>query len=489
MVLDQGTTSSRSLIFDPNGAPVAGCQKAFKQIYPRPGWVEHDPMEILSSQLEALAGVLDSAVYRPGCIAGLGIANQRETTIVWDKKTGVPISNAIVWQCRRTAEEIERICGEPGVAADITRRTGLIPDAYFSASKIAWLLDNIPGAREQAKRGRLAFGTVDSWLIYSLTGGKVHATDVTNASRTMLYNIYDGCWDETLLEIFNIPVSMMPEVRPSADRYGTVSHPALPKGLSVCGVAGDQQAALFGQRCFSAGEAKCTIGTGSFLLMHTGNTPCVSKNRLVTTVAASAPGHGGLEYALEGSIFVAGGLIQWLVDGLGLLHSAEESEDMAYSVADTDGVYIVPAFAGLGAPWWDSDARGAIVGLTSGTGKEHIVRAALESLAYQAADLIAAFESDAGVRISSLKVDGGVSANGFLMQFMSGILGIPVVRPENREATGLGAAFLAGLECGFWHSRDELLSLDLEAKVFSPEPIYKEALTNGWRKALARVRT
>jgi len=489
LVLDQGTTSSRALLFDRAGALVAGCQKPFKQFYPKPGWVEHDPAEILSSQADALTEVLGSANIQPDRVAGLGIANQRETTILWDRETGLPIANAIVWQCRRTAEAIERLCFDPDVSEQITSRTGLVPDAYFSASKIAWLLDNIPGARKKAEEGRLAFGTVDSWLIYSLTCGKVHATDHTNASRTMLYNIHEGRWDEWLLGLFDIPASLMPEVRPSAHDYGLVTLPSLPGGLRISGVAGDQQAALFGQRCFGPGEAKCTMGTGSFLLMHTGDEPCISENRLVTTIAASAPGHVGLEYALEGSVFVAGGLIQWMCDGLGLLRTAEESEELAKSVADTEGVYIVPAFAGLGAPWWDADARGAITGLTSGASKEHVVRAALESLAYQAADLIAAFESDADVKISSLKADGGVSANGFLMQFMSDILGIPVTRPENREATGLGAAFLAGLECGFWKDKNELNGLGLEARVFSPGPVDQEALIDGWHKALARVRS
>jgi len=489
LVLDQGTTSSRALLFDSGGVLVSGSRQLFQQFYPRPGWVEHDPMEILSSQLEAFTGVLVSANIRPERIAGLGITNQRETTILWDRKTGRPVGNAIVWQCRRTAEALEAICADPKVADEITARTGLIPDAYFSASKIAWVLDNTPGAREQAKKGELAFGTVDSWLIYSLTGGKVHATDVTNASRTMLYNIYDGCWDEGMLELFDIPASLMPEVCPSAFDYGLVEHPLLPRGLRICGVAGDQQSALFGQRCFSLGEAKCTMGTGSFMLMHTGDKPCISKNRLITTVAASAPGQKGFEYALEGSIFVAGGVVQWLRDGLGVLQSAEESETLASGVADTAGVYFVPAFTGLGAPWWDPEARGAITGLTHGAKREHIVRAALESLAYQTADLISAFESDAAVPITSLKADGGVSANGFLMQFMSDILGIPVIRPENREATGLGAAFLAGLASGFWRDQKELVALDLETKEFLPGEADRQALIDGWHDALARARS
>jgi len=489
LVLDQGTTSSRALLFDRTGALVSGRQKPFKQFYPSPGWVEHDPMEILSSQIEAYNEAMESEDVRPERIAGLGIANQRETTIIWDRKTGRPIANAIVWLCRRTSEAIEQICEDGDVVREITARTGLVPDAYFSASKIAWLLDNIPGARAWAKQGGLAFGTVDSWLVYSLTGGKVHATDVTNASRTMLYNIHDGCWDEKMFELFDIQLSLMPEVLPSANDYGVISHPSFPKGLHIYGIAGDQQAALFGQRCFSPGETKCTLGTGAFLLMNTGDKPCVSKNRLITTVAASAPGSPGFEYALEGSIFVAGGVVQWLRDGLGFLRTAKESEEIANSVTDTAGVYVVPAFTGLGAPWWDQDARGVITGLTHGAGKEHIVRAALESLAYQSADLISAFESDASVPIISLKADGGAAANGFLMQFMADILGISVARPENHEATGLGAAFLAGLSCGFWRDKAELLSLEIATKVFLPRPADRQALMDGWHRALDSART
>jgi len=489
LVLDQGTTSSRALLFDQKSALVRGSQKPFNQLYPKPGWVEHDPMEILSSQVNALAEVLDSPGIDPGRIAGIGISNQRETAILWDRDTGLPVANAIVWQCRRTAEDVERICADPGIHDEIVSRTGLIPDAYFSASKIAWLLDNVPGARDMAGQGRLAFGTVDSWLIYKLTGGKVHATDVTNASRTMLFNIHENRWDEKLLGLFGIPASLLPEVRPSACDFGAADFPSLPKGLRIYGVAGDQQAALFGQRCFGLGEVKCTMGTGAFMLMHTGNKSYVSKNRLVTTVAASAPGQEGLEYALEGSIFVAGGIVQWLCEGLGIISSAEESEELASSVADTEGVYVVPAFTGLGAPWWDPEARGAILGLTQGANREHITRAALESLAYQTADLISAFESDAGVPVNSLKVDGGVAANGFLMQFMSDILGIPVSCSLNHEATGLGAAFLAGLTCGFWCDTSELLKLDLEAKSYSPEVINRQTLIDGWHEALARVRT
>ena len=488
LVLDQGTTSSLAMLFDKNGKCVANSRQMLEQIYPKPGWVEHDPMEILSSQLSALISVLTYENVDPERIAGLGITNQRETTILWNRKTGEPIGNAIAWQCRRTAGSIEQICKDPLIEKEITELTGLVPDAYFSASKIAWLLDNIPGARDQANKGELAFGTVDSWLVYSLTGGKVHKTDYTNASRTMLFNIHKGCWDERLLKLFNIPDSVLPEVHPSAHDYGFVTHPSLPQGLRICSVAGDQQAALFGQRCFSAGEAKCTLGTGAFLLMHTGAKACVSENRLITTIAASAYGKNHLEYALEGSIFVAGALIDWLVDGLEILRFSHESEQLALLIPNTAGVYIIPAFTGLGAPWWNPDARGTITGLTRGIRKEHIVRAALESLAYQSADLISAFNNDAGTELYSLKTDGGVSSNGFLMQFMADILAIPVIRPENSESTARGAAFLAGLTCGFWRDQDEILKLNIKEQKFIPGQVDRQALIDGWHKALNIVR-
>ena len=484
LVLDQGTTSSRAMLFNRVGALIAKSQQSVEQIYPKPGWVEHDPMEILSSMMSAITNVLANANAIPDRIAGIGITNQRETTILWDRKTGRSLANAIVWQCRRTAESLKEILKNPAAAYMISERTGLIPDAYFSASKIAWLLDNIPDARDKAKRGELAFGTVDSWLIYSLTGGNVHATDFTNASRTMLFNIHNGHWDTGLLELFNVYESLMPEVYPSAYDYGEVTHPSLLKGVHIFGVAGDQQAALFGQRCFSAGEAKYTLGTGAFLLMHTGSRACVSKNRLVTTIAASPPGKAGFEYALEGSLFTAGALIEWLKGGLGILNSVEESEELASSVPDTDGVYLIPAFAGLGAPWWDPDVRGTVTGLTRGTRKEHIVRAALESLVFQSADLISAFNSDSGIELKSIKTDGGVSANGFLMQFMTDMLGMTVIRQENPESTGLGGAFLAGLKCGFWRDQEEIIKLEFAAKKFLPGHIDRQGLMAGWRKAL-----
>ncbi|MDR2957492.1 MAG: glycerol kinase GlpK, partial [Coriobacteriales bacterium] len=468
LALDQGTTSSRALLFDQRGSLVDSAQYPFSQLYPQPGWVEHDPMEIMSTQLAALTGVLVNAHIDPDRIAAVGITNQRETTVLWHRQTGLPIANAIVWQCRRTAAMVEQLCADAEVSRRITDLTGLVPDAYFSASKIAWLLDHTPGARELAKQGELAFGTIDSWLVYALTGGAVHATDVTNASRTMLFDIHKGVWDSWLLELFNVPASLLPEVKPSAADYGLTVHPSVPKGLRIASLVGDQQAALFGQRCFTMGEAKNTLGTGAFLLMHTGQRACTSKNRLVTTVAASVPEQSNLEYALEGSVFVAGALVQWLRDELGLISTAAESEDMAVSVPDSGGVHVVPAFTGLGAPWWDADARGAILGLTRGATKEHIVRAALESLAYQSADLIAAFEDDADVSIKSLKVDGGAAANSFLVQFMADLLGIPIDRPESPEATGLGAAFLAGLTSGLWQDQAELLALDLPAQQFVP---------------------
>ena len=388
------------------------CSGRSRRSTPHPGWVEHNPQDILSSQLGALTELLVSNSLTPADIDSIGITNQRETTVVWNRETGEPVFNAIVWQCRRTAPIIEELAADPDVVRAIREKTGLVPDAYFSASKIKWILDNVPGAREQAERGELAFGTVDSWLVWTLTYGQVHATDVTNASRTMLYNIHEGRWDPWLLDLFGIPASLMPEVRPSAGDFGRTANPGTAQGVPICGVAGDQQAALFGQCCFNAGEAKNTYGTGCFLLMHTGHEVCASKHNLVTTIAASAPGVA-TEYALEGSVFVAGALVQWLRDELGLVETAAETEAVAKSVPDTGGVYVVPAFTGLGAPYWDAEARGAIYGLTRGTTRAHVVRAALESLAYQVSDLAVAMEADAGVPISALNVDGGASANDF----------------------------------------------------------------------------
>ncbi|NBJ67086.1 glycerol kinase GlpK [Adlercreutzia caecimuris] len=491
IALDQGTTSSRAMLIDRAGRAVGSVQRPFPQLYPQPGWVEHDPHDILSSQLGALTELLLTYSVSPDEVAAIGITNQRETTVVWDRATGEPIANAIVWQCRRTAPMIEALASDPAVAAEIRSRTGLVPDAYFSASKIAWILGEVPGARARAEAGELAFGTIDSWLIWKLTYGAVHATDVTNASRTMLYNIHEGCWDSYLLELFGIPASLMPEVRPSASFFGETANPGLVQGIPIAGVAGDQQAALFGQCCFSAGQAKNTYGTGCFLLMHTGREACASGNGLITTVAASAPGADGIEYALEGSVFMAGALIQWLRDELGIIQNVAETDRIARSVASTEGVVVVPAFTGLGAPWWDADARGAILGLTRGAGRAHIVRAALEALAYQVCDLAQAMAEDAGVPLSVLNVDGGASANDFLMQFQADMLGVSLRRPANAETTALGAAYLAGLTTGFWPDTAALVALREGEERFLPtfdESARAERLAR-WRDAVARVRS
>lgn len=491
VALDQGTTSSRAMLIDRTGRPVASVQRPFPQIYPQPGWVEHDPQDILSSQLGALTELIMSSNVDTADIDSVGITNQRETTIVWDRATGEPIMNAIVWQCRRTAPMVEAIASDPAVAAEITARTGLVPDAYFSASKLAWILGEVPGARERAEAGELCFGTVDSWLIWKLTYGAVHATDVTNASRTMLYNIHENRWDPFLLELFGIPEAVLPEVRPSSGDFGATANPGLVQGIPIRGVAGDQQAALFGQCCFRAGQAKNTYGTGCFLLMHTGREACASRNGLVTTVAASAPGVQGTEYALEGSVFVAGALIQWLRDELGIIESASDTDRIARSVPGTDGVFVVPAFTGLGAPWWDADARGAILGLTRGAGRAHIVRAALEALAYQVCDLARAMTEDARMPLAVLNVDGGAAANDFLMQFQADMLGVPLRRPDNAETTALGAAYLAGLSTGFWKSTEELLALREGEARFLPtfDDRERAARLAAWHDAVSRVRS
>ena len=489
IALDQGTTSSRALLVDAQGRMAGIVQRPFKQIYPHPGWVEHDPQEILSSQLGALTELLVSQRLTGADIEGIGITNQRETTVVWNRETGKPIGNAIVWQCRRTASLVEEIAGDPDVARTITAKTGLIPDAYFSASKIKWLLDAVPGAREDAEAGKLAFGTIDTWLVWALTHGRVHATDYTNASRTMLFNIHDLAWDPWLLDLFGIPASMLPDVRPSSADYGVTAHPGIIEDVPICGVAGDQQAALFGQCCFKPGQAKNTYGTGCFLLMHTGSEACRSERGLVTTIAASRPGVERAEYALEGSVFMAGALMQWLRDELGIIDDMAETSDIARSVPDTGGVYLVPAFTGLGAPWWDADARGALYGLTRGTTKAHIIRAALESLAYQVYDLAGAMEADAGMPLSELNVDGGASANDFLMQFQSDLLRTPLRRPQNTETTALGAAYLAGLFTGFWKDTDTLCDLRSTDDRYEPgmEDKRHAALVTGWRAAVKRT--
>ena len=489
IALDQGTTSSRAVLVDRGGHVVDCVQRPFQQIFPQPGWVEHNPQEILFSQLGCLTELLARHGLGAEDIDSIGIDNQRETTVVWDPTTGAPVCNAIVWQCRRTAELVERVCGAPEVRQMVRAKTGLLPDAYFSASKIAWILKNVAGARERAEAGELLFGTVDTWLVWVLTGGLVHATDPTNASRTMLYDIHRGCWDQELLDLFGVPASMMPEVRPSSGFFGETSYPGVPAGIPITGVAGDQQAALFGQCCFGAGQAKNTYGTGCFMLLHTGHEACESSHNLVTTVVASAPGTRGTEYALEGSVFVAGALVQWLRDELGIISNAAETEYLAKSVPDTGGVYIVPAFTGLGAPWWRPDARGSILGLTRGTGRAHLARAALEALAYQIRDLADAMAADAGASLGVLNVDGGASGNDFLMQFQADLLGCELRRPANLETTSLGAAYLAGLATGFWSGTDELRDLRASDDVFrrQMDEAQAEALLAGWHDAVRRT--
>ncbi len=483
LALDQGTTSSRAILFDQKQTIIGTAQKQLTQYYPREGWVEHDPMEIYSSQYGVMTEVLARCGVDPSEIAAIGITNQRETTILWDKQTGRPIYNAIVWQCRRTAGMVDELTAR-GLSLDIQKATGLIPDAYFSATKIRWILDHVDGAREKAERGEILFGTVDSWLVYKLTGGKVHVTDTTNASRTMLFNIHTMAWDERLLNALSIPRQMLPRVVSSSEIYGytTLQDVRVP----IAGMAGDQQAALFGQCCFEKGEAKNTFGTGCFLLMNTGDTPFQSQNGLLTTLAASPDKTP--RYALEGSVFVGGAVIQWLRDELRLIGESPDAEYYAQKVPDTGGVYLVPAFAGLGAPYWDMYARGCIVGLTRGTKREHLIRAAQESIAYQTRDLAAAMEKDTGLSLPALKVDGGASRDGFLMQFQADILNRPVLRPVVRETTALGAACLAGLAVGFWSGEEELRSLWRQDTAFAPnmEASRREELLRGWDKAVGR---
>ena len=483
MALDQGTTSSRCIIFDEGGQICSMAQKEFAQIYPNPGWVEHDPMEIWSSQLAVATEACAKIGADASKIKGIGITNQRETTIVWDRITGEPVYNAIVWQCRRTAERIERLKAD-GLTELIRERTGLIPDAYFSASKIAWILENVPGARERAEKGELLFGTVDTWLIWNLTKGADHVTDYTNASRTMLFDIEKRTWDEEICAYFGIPRSMLPEVKPSSYLYGYTDVSVLGGRIPIAGAAGDQQAALFGQCCFEPGEVKNTYGTGCFLLMNTGHTKTLSRTGLLTTIAASVGEE--VEYALEGSVFVAGAGIQWLRDGMDLIRTASDSEELASSVPDTAGVYVVPAFAGLGAPFWNPYARGTVVGLTRGCTKAHFVRAMLESIAYQTADVLEAMEQDSGIQLKSLKVDGGASANNFLMQFQSDIIRTEVVRPACIETTALGAAYLAGLAVGYWKSKEEIKANWQMGAEFTPamEQDKREAYLQGWKKAV-----
>jgi len=488
LALDQGTTSSRAILFDRDGRAVASAQREFAQHYPQPGWVEHDANDIWTSQYEVARAAIAKAGIDARSIAAIGIANQRETTVVWDRMTGEPICKAIVWQCRRTAADCEALKAR-GLDALIRERTGLLLDAYFSGTKLAWILNHVPQARARAERGELAFGTIDTWLIWKLSGGRVHATDVSNASRTLLFNIHTLDWDERILAELDIPRALLPEVRPSSHYYGD-SLPALfnGAGIPIAGDAGDQQAALFGQGCFIAGTAKNTYGTGAFMLMNTGRTPIHSKHGLLTTVAWGID--GTVNYALEGSVFIAGAAIQWLRDELGLIGSAAESETLAKSVADTQGVYVVPAFVGLGAPYWDMNARGTIVGLTRGSGRAHIVRATLEAIAFQTRDVLQAMQADAGIALRELRVDGGAAANDFLMQFQADLLGVPVLRPAQTESTALGAATLAGLAVGFWKNREDIAGRHEAMRTFAPAlaPEQSERHYAGWRRAVDRAR-
>ncbi len=483
MALDQGTTSSRCILFDKKGNIISMAQREFEQIYPKPGWVEHNPMEIWASQMSVAIEAMTKIGIGTDRIASLGITNQRETTIVWDKATGVPVYNAIVWQCHRTADMVE-ILKEVGYDKVIREKTGLIPDAYFSATKIAWILDNVPGARARAEKGELAFGTVDTWLIWNLSKGKIFVTDYTNASRTMLFNIHEKCWDKELLEKFRIPESMLPEVKPSSCIYGTTDESVLGGEIIISGAAGDQQAALFGQCCFEEGDVKNTYGTGCFLLMNTGSKAITSRNGLLTTMAASETTEA--QYALEGSVFVAGAAIQWLRDEMRMIKSSAQSEDYAKDVEDTAGVYVVPAFTGLGAPYWNQYCRGMVVGLTRGCSKEHFIRATLESLAYQTQSVLRAMEQDTRLEIEELRVDGGASANNFLMQFQADILNAQVLRPNCIETTALGAAYLAGLAVGYWKDKEEIRDNWELSKQFVPVMQEEERIQKlkGWEKAV-----
>jgi glycerol kinase len=488
LALDQGTTSSRAVLFDREGKVLALAQKAFKQYFPKPGWVEHDPMEIWGTQSGVALEVLEKAGVSPFDVSAVGITNQRETTLIWDRASGRPIYPAIVWQCRRTAEICDQLKAQ-GHEPYIQQTTGLVVDAYFSATKIKWILDHVEGARERALSGELCFGTVDSWLVFNLTRGKVHATDYSNASRTMLFNLDTLEWDERLLDILEIPRNILPEVRPSAGSFGVTDSMIFGGAqIPITGVAGDQQAALFGQRCFRLGEAKNTYGTGCFILMNTGNNRVASKNGLLTTVAWGLGNE--VTYALEGSIFIAGAAVQWLRDEMQWIRTAQESEDAAMRVADTGGVYVVPAFTGLGAPYWDMYARGAILGLTRGSGRDHIIRATLESIAYQTRDVAEAMSQDSGVHLTALKVDGGATANSFLMQFQADLLNVGVDRPEVMESTAQGAAYLAGLGAGIYNSLEDIQALDCQTIHFEPTMAegQREALYEGWKHAVRCVR-
>lgn len=484
LALDQGTTSSRAILFDKEGEIFHSVQREFPQYFPQSGWVEHNAHEIWSSILAVMAGVLSEKNVDAGQIEGIGITNQRETTVVWDKTTGNPIYNAIVWQSRQTADICEEL-KESGYSNLFRDKTGLLIDAYFAGTKVKWILDNVEGAREKADRGELLFGTIDTWLIWKLSGGTKHVTDYSNASRTLMYNIYDLEWDKELLDILGVPASMLPEVKSSSEIYGyTDEAHFFGQATPIAGIAGDQQAALFGQACFETGMVKNTYGTGCFMLMNTGEKAVKSDHGLLTTIAWGIDGK--VEYALEGSIFVAGSSIQWLRDGLRMFRDSAESEEYASKVASTEGVYVVPAFVGLGTPYWDSDVRGAVFGLTRGTEKEHFIRATLESLAYQTKDVLDAMEADSGITLKKLRVDGGAVANNFLMQFQSDLVNVPVERPEINETTALGAAYLAGLAVGFWKDRDEIAKHWHLNRSFEPdmEETEREALYTGWQKAV-----
>ena len=488
MALDQGTTSSRCIIFDHSGAMLASAQKEFAQHYPKPGWVEHDAAEIWETTLEVARGAMAKSGLEAADIAAIGITNQRETTVVWDRETGEPVCPAIVWQCRRTAPMADALAAS-GWSEMIRQKTGLVPDAYFSGTKLRWILDKVPGARQGAEEGRLLFGTIDSWLIWKLTGGRAHVTDVTNASRTMLFDIRRLRWDPELLELFGIPEQMLPRVQPSSCIYGETEPGLFGGKIPVAGAAGDQQSALFGQCCFEAGDVKNTYGTGCFLLMHTGSEPVFSKNGLITTIAASGPGR--IRYALEGSVFTAGAAVQWLRDEMGLISDAAASEAAARSVTDTGGVYVVPAFTGLGAPYWNQYARGTITGITRGFTRAQLIRATLESIAYQTYDICRAMESDAGVELTRLRVDGGASANDLLMQFQSDLLGAEVLRPACIETTALGAAYLAGLAVGYWKDTADIKQNRQTGRVFLPEmrDATRAKLLKGWNRALTAALT
>ncbi len=487
LALDQGTTSSRAILFDHDGNVVSVAQREFPQIFPKPGWVEHDPKDIWASQIAVAAEAIARSQTGAAGVAAIGITNQRETTVVWDRKTGEPVCNAIVWQDRRTADRCDAL-RDAGFEDLVRRHTGLVIDAYFSGTKLAWILDNVPGARAKATEGRLAFGTVDSWLVWQLTGGRVHVTDVSNASRTMLFNIHTLRWDEELLRMLDVPASLLPEVRPSSEVYGHVSGGLGLDGVPVAGIAGDQQAALFGQMCVKPGMAKNTYGTGCFLLQNTGERPVESANRLLTTVAWQVGGR--TEYALEGSVFIGGAVVQWLRDGLGLIQHSQDVERLAASVPDNGGVYLVPAFAGLGAPHWDAYARGTIIGLTRGSSAGHIARAAVESIAYQVGDLLDAVQRDAGIALGELRVDGGAARNDMLMQFQADLLGVPVVRPTVTETTAIGAAYLAGLAVGFWGSVEEIARQWRAERRFEPSMAAAdvERLRGRWHDALGRAK-